>query len=402
MTRSAPPSRSAATTRAISGIPPTGRISFGRPMRSLRPAAGTMAAIIEREVPPGDQLGHDAHGDLEDGLRADVQAHRRRDSGQRLLADPVVEQGLADQLDLPLAADQADVTSGRRSQERERLLVVAMPSRDDQGERLRRDLQALQDAIDRADQASTGGREPFGRGVFGPVVNDPDVEVGPRLPARRPPGRRGRRRRSRGGCEASSAGRPVLASRRARPTGQRLDAFEHLGRGQDCPRARRRACRRDRRGTARRPGSRPFGVDRDGLGEPSAGLEQAAIGRRNRPGGPGRPGIRPARPSGRRRSGRRPTRGRGRGRRTRPRRRPLPISPAAFCLTAASTQPPPRVPIWPPSGVRSIEAPAFWGVEPRVATTRQRITGRSDSRASIRGREDFTHRRIKPPSTPAA
>ena len=58
----------------------------------------------------------------------------------------------------------------------------------------------------------------------------------------------------------------------------------------------------------------------------------------------------------------------------------------AFCLTSFSTQPPPSVPIWPPSGSMIIIEPAFCGVEPRVSTTWQTISSRSCSRALIKCR----------------
>src|SRR4051794_28023317 len=63
-----------------------------------------------------------------------------------------------------------------------------------------------------------------------------------------------------------------------------------------------------------------------------------------------------------------------------------PILRIAFCLTSASTHPPPSVPAWPPAGSTSIKAPAFWGGEPRVSTTWQSSSSLPRSRLSIKCR----------------
>jgi len=79
----------------------------------------------------------------------------------------------------------AGCRSGRRRRPRvgakveERLLVVAVPPRHDQGVCMRRDLERGEDLVDRAPRRSAPPRgKPFGVGVLVAVVDDPDVEIG--------------------------------------------------------------------------------------------------------------------------------------------------------------------------------------------------------------------------------
>ena len=133
---------------------------MGRPIRTLLPAAGTMAAIMSgsrcrrpqgrrsiaprvtrREprrgasrpkVAPRDQLGDNADRDLRHRLRADIKADRRRDALQMFLGDTGLAQVFKDQADLAAAADQSHVRCRRRRQVIEGLLVVPVPAGHDQ------------------------------------------------------------------------------------------------------------------------------------------------------------------------------------------------------------------------------------------------------------------------------
>ena len=84
----------------------------------------------------GDEFGTDADGDFRHGLRADVDAERGVDLGQRLARDTFGGEVLENHLDLPPAADQADVAGAAIGQVEQRLLIVAVAAGDDQAVRI--------------------------------------------------------------------------------------------------------------------------------------------------------------------------------------------------------------------------------------------------------------------------
>src|SRR5206468_3012174 len=83
------------------------------------------------QIAAGDQLRHNADGDLRHGLRADVEAKGGVDAGQGLVGNALGDEVFVNELDLALAADHADVAGVRRRQVVQGFLVVGVAAGDD-------------------------------------------------------------------------------------------------------------------------------------------------------------------------------------------------------------------------------------------------------------------------------
>src|SRR5438876_6462758 len=81
----------------------------------------------------GNELGQDADGDLLRRHRADVEADRRVDALQGDSGVPIGYQRVVDARDLRAAADQAEIAQLPRREGAQRLEVVGVATRDDDG-----------------------------------------------------------------------------------------------------------------------------------------------------------------------------------------------------------------------------------------------------------------------------
>jgi len=129
------------------------------------------------EISVSDQFCTDAHGDLGDRLAADVDTERRENFVQFRLFDSVIEQILEDQLDLPFAADHAEVASAAVYQMKQRFLIVVVASGDNETIRLGRNLQVGQYLGNDTVNSSFRCGEPFLGNAVAAIVDDPHIEV---------------------------------------------------------------------------------------------------------------------------------------------------------------------------------------------------------------------------------
>ncbi len=125
-----------------------------------------------------DQLGDDAHRNLGHRLRPDVEAQWCVNAAQSVAGNPVAQQVVEDQADLPAAADHADKAGRRFCQEREGLFIMVMSAGHDNAEGVLVDSQPAQRLIEQAHEKPFGEGKPLGVAVLLAVVDDPDVEVG--------------------------------------------------------------------------------------------------------------------------------------------------------------------------------------------------------------------------------
>src|SRR4030095_6773122 len=96
-------------------------------------ADGCHARIGNLSVLGGDELGDNAHGDLLRGDRADVQPDGCVHSLERFVRCAFLDERVEDTSDLGLAANQATVTQRGSRQRAERIEIVRVPARDDDG-----------------------------------------------------------------------------------------------------------------------------------------------------------------------------------------------------------------------------------------------------------------------------
>ena len=99
-------------------------------------------------------------------------------AAERVPRDALGQQIVEDQLDLPLAANHADVGGGSFGQVKQGLFVVVVAPGDNQAVRSRIDVQPRERLLDGADQQAFRRRKPREVAVFLPVIGHPDIEVG--------------------------------------------------------------------------------------------------------------------------------------------------------------------------------------------------------------------------------
>src|SRR5262249_43577928 len=118
----------------------------------------------------GDQLRQDADGDLLWGDRTDVEPDRRVHAAEDLGRHLIGGEGVGETRDLGAAADQTEIAQLARCQHAQRLEVVGVAARDDDGVGVRREIRAVDPRGDVVDDDLDRGRKALAVGELLAIV----------------------------------------------------------------------------------------------------------------------------------------------------------------------------------------------------------------------------------------
>src|SRR5262249_29505932 len=134
--------------------------------------------VFETGTPHVDNFGNNRNGNFFWQYRADIKADRHVDAFETLSRDALAFQLFCDRPDFSLAADHSDVACIGLNGPTEHVLVLLMPTRDDDDVRVVIRYDLLKSLLKTFRVDSFGFWKAFGIRVDRPVINDRCAEAG--------------------------------------------------------------------------------------------------------------------------------------------------------------------------------------------------------------------------------